>query len=138
MTQAQLAREYGAHPTQIKAWKQTALQVLADAFSNARDKDKKEQSELVEALYEEIRQLQTQLSWLKKSAYLSLDEKHLLIDSSAEITTREQCMLLRLNVSSYYYKASPISAEDERLMVLLDEHYLQYPCSGTLLSKSFV
>jgi len=41
-------------------------------------------------------------------------------------------MLLGLNVSSYYYKASPISAEDERLMALLDEHYLQYPCEGKI------
>ena len=41
-------------------------------------------------------------------------------------------MLLGLSVSSYYYKASPISAEDERLMALLDEHYLQYPCEGKI------
>jgi putative transposase len=41
-------------------------------------------------------------------------------------------MLLGLHVSSYYYKASPISAEDERLMALLDEHYLQYACEGKI------
>jgi putative transposase len=63
---------------------------------------------------------------------LSLDEKRRLIDSKAEVTIREQCVLLALSVSSYYYKASPISAEDERLMVLLDEHYLQYPCEGKI------
>lgn len=52
-----------------------------------------------------------------------------MIEGNAEITIREQCMLLGLSVSSYYYyyKANPISAEDERLMALLDEHYLQYP-----------
>lgn len=108
--------EYGVHATQIKAWKQTALQAISDVFSNAQDKDKKIQTELVDALYEEIGRLQAQLSWLKKSFHLSLDEKRKLIDDNAEITIREQCMLLGLDVSSYYYKASPVSAEDERLM----------------------
>ena len=39
---------------------------------------------------------------------------------NVELTIREQCMLLGLSVSSYYYEASPIAAEDERLMALLD------------------
>lgn len=66
LTQAQLTSEYGVHATQIKAWKQMALQAMSDVFSNARDKDKKIQTELVDTLYEEIGRLQAQLSWLKK------------------------------------------------------------------------
>lgn len=66
LTQAQLTSEYGVHPTQIKAWKQAALQAITDVFSNARDKDKTAHAELVGALYEEIGRLQAQLSWLKK------------------------------------------------------------------------
>uniref|UniRef100_A0A2H5FM22 Transposase n=1 Tax=Legionella sainthelensi TaxID=28087 RepID=A0A2H5FM22_9GAMM len=62
LTQAQLTSEYGVPPTQIKAWKQTALQAIADAFSNVRDKDKKRETELVDALSEEIGRPQTQLS----------------------------------------------------------------------------
>lgn len=68
LTQAQLTSEYGVHATQIKAWKQTALQAISEVFSNARDKDKKAQAELVDALYEEIGRLQAQLSWLKKKS----------------------------------------------------------------------
>lgn len=107
LTQAQLTSEYGVHPTQIKAWKQTALQAISDVFSNAKDKDKIAQTELVDSLYEEIGRLQAQLSWLKKSIILSLDEKRKLIDGRAEITIREQCMLLGLNVSSYYTRRLP-------------------------------
>lgn len=66
LTQAQLTSEYGVHATQIKAWKQTALQAISDVFSNAREKDKKMQPGLVNALYEEIGRLHAQLSWLKK------------------------------------------------------------------------
>lgn len=68
LTQAQLTSEYGVHATQIKAWKQTALQAITDAFSNALEKDQKAQSELVDALYAEIGRLQAQLSWLKKKS----------------------------------------------------------------------
>lgn len=49
-----------------------------------------------------------------------------MIETTADISIREQCMLLGLSVSSYYYRAPTFSEEDERLMVLLDEHYLQY------------
>ena len=65
-TQAQLTSEYGVHASQIKTWKQTALQAISDVFSNTQIKEKKAQSELIAALYEEIGRLQTQLSWLKK------------------------------------------------------------------------
>jgi putative transposase len=63
---------------------------------------------------------------------VSLDEKRSMIETTADISIREQCMLLGLSVSSYYYRAPPFSAEDERLMALLDEHYLQYPCEGKI------
>jgi len=62
----------------------------------------------------------------------SLDEKRALIEENAELSIREQCILLELSVSSYYYVASSFSEEDERLMALLDEHYLQYPCEGKI------
>ncbi|BCA95846.1 hypothetical protein TUM19329_22070 [Legionella antarctica] len=35
----------------------------------------------------------------------SLDEKRVMIDPLAELTIREQCLLLDLPVSSYYYSA---------------------------------
>ncbi len=63
---------------------------------------------------------------------ISLEEKRAMIETTARISIREQCMLLGLSVSSYYYRALPFSEEDERLMELLDEHYLQYPCEGKI------
>lgn len=62
----------------------------------------------------------------------SLDEKRAMIEENAALSIREQCILLELSVSSYYYVASSFSEEDERLMALLDEHYLQYPCEGKI------
>ena len=39
---------------------------ISDYFSGARDKEIKKQAQLVDRLYQEIGQLQAQLSWLKK------------------------------------------------------------------------
>ena len=66
LTQAQITSEYGVHATQVKAWKQTALKAIDDAFSGAHEKEKKAQEQLVNELYQEIGRLQAQLSWLKK------------------------------------------------------------------------
>ena len=55
-----------------------------------------------------------------------------MIDLHADISVNEQCKLLSLSSSSYYYHQRPLSKEDERLMALLDEHYLQYPCEGKI------
>ena len=63
---------------------------------------------------------------------LSLSDKRAMIDSTAELSIREQCHLLGLSVSSYYYKQVLFSAEDERLMALLDAHYLHHPCEGKI------
>jgi len=62
----------------------------------------------------------------------SLDEKRIMVDGLAEISVREQCMLLCLSVSSYYYNARSLSVEDEHLMSLLDEHYLLHPYEGKI------
>ena len=132
LTQAQITSEYGVPATQVKSWKQIALQAINDVFSGARDKEKKAQTQFIEDLYQEIGRLQAQLSWLKKSMNLSLDKKRAMIEENAEISIREQCILLELSVSSYYDVASSFSEEDERLMALLDEHSLQYPCEGKI------
>ena len=44
---------------------------------------------------------------------------------------RRQCELLGLNRSSLYYEAAPESAENLRLMRLLDEEYTAHPFFGS-------
>ena len=47
------------------------------------------------------------------------------------MSVANQCRLLNVSRSSFYYKSKPISAEDLALMRLIDEHYLNHPCSGS-------
>lgn len=75
-TIAQLASEYGVHPTQLKDWKATALQRLPELFSSegkAADASKTAHEKEVNDLYAEIGRLTTQLAWLKKKSGIQSD-----------------------------------------------------------------
>jgi putative transposase len=48
-----------------------------------------------------------------------------------ELSVRRQCELLGLSRSSLYYEAAPESAENLRLMRLLDEEYTAHPFYGS-------
>ena len=55
-----------------------------------------------------------------------------MIDATdPKLSVSRQCLLLRLNRSSYYYKKKPVKAEDLKLMRLIDEQYLKTPSWGS-------
>jgi len=70
LTQAQITSQFEIHVTQVRRWKETALAAIEDGFSKKRERDQKDQSELVSSLYEHIGRLQIQLDWIKKKSNL--------------------------------------------------------------------
>jgi len=55
-----------------------------------------------------------------------------MIDPSVPtVNMMSQCRLLNVSRSGFYYKSKPISAEDLKLMGLIDEHYLNHPSAGS-------
>ena len=67
-TMAELASEFGVHPSQITQWKKQLLESMQDIFSRRRDRTRQEQDELTEYLYQHIGQLKVELDWLKKKS----------------------------------------------------------------------
>jgi putative transposase len=67
-TMAELASEFGVHPSQITQWKKQLLESMQDIFSRRRDRTRQEQDELAEHLYQQIGQLKVELDWLKKKS----------------------------------------------------------------------
>ena len=66
---SQLASEHGIHRSQILRWKKQALDSLPGVFSpnNRGHEVKMAYERKMEALYQEIVHLTTQLNWIKKS-----------------------------------------------------------------------
>lgn len=62
---------------------------------------------------------------------LTNDEKRRRIDAAhPTLSIAEQCDLLELSRSSYYYQCAAAHPGKELIMQLIDEHYLEYPHEG--------
>ena len=66
----ELAAAYEVHPQQVKQWKKQLLEGSTELFSQKRSNLQKDQEELTSRLYQQIGQLQVELSWLKKKSEL--------------------------------------------------------------------
>lgn len=66
LTLAQISSKYGAHATQINAWKKQALALLPDIFSNKSKKQTDDHATESAELYEQIGRLKVENDFLKK------------------------------------------------------------------------
>lgn len=68
-TAAELASQFGVHPTQIHQWKKQLLSGASELFRDGRAaRGSAEQSAEQAELYEQIGRLKMDLEWLKKKA----------------------------------------------------------------------
>lgn len=68
----------------------------------------------------------------KKTSMRTIDEKKRMIDPKDNtLTIQEQCTLIELPRSTFYYSNSGLSNEDLELMRKMDEMYLEDPTRGT-------
>lgn len=65
-TIAELASQFGVHPTQISQWKQQLLSGVPDLFGEGRPRREKDDQELQAELFQQIGKLQMEVEWLKK------------------------------------------------------------------------
>ncbi len=65
-TIAQIASEYGVHPTQVNQWKKQVLEELPQLFTKERSQTTSDTDSLVAELYRQIGQLKVELDWLEK------------------------------------------------------------------------
>ena len=65
-TLAELATEYGVHPTQITQWRNQLKESAVEVFGNPYSKEIKEHKELAERLYKKIGQMEIENDWLAK------------------------------------------------------------------------
>ncbi|MFC5539886.1 IS3 family transposase [Rhodocytophaga aerolata] len=61
-----------------------------------------------------------------------------MIDRENELSIRAQCDLLGLHRSVLYYLPIEETEENQRIMRLLDERYLNYPTEGVLQLQDYL
>jgi len=61
-----------------------------------------------------------------------------LINESSKLSLREQCKLLALPRSSYYYTPKGESEENLKIMVTMDKYILKEPTAGVLTMQSML
>jgi putative transposase len=66
-TLAELASQYGLHPSQISEWKAQLLRDGPSVFSTQTARQQREQEAFQGEHYEQIGRLKMELEWLKKS-----------------------------------------------------------------------
>jgi putative transposase len=129
----ELAGQFDVHPTLIHGWKKQLLTGAEGVFSGpARAASAGAEARQAE-LFEQIGRLKMELEWLKKkSQRLSCESRRSLIEvGHPALSVRRQCELVGLNRSSLYYEPTGETAEDLRLMRLIDEQYTAYPFYGS-------
>ena len=135
-TTSQIAQIYAVHPTQVGGWKKQALDGLPDIFGNGREQVRQQFDAEKDELYKQIGQLKVELDFLKKrldscAEIGSARVRQWIEPAHSGLTIRQQCDLLELPQSTYYYHPQPESAENLRLLRRLDELYLQRPYFGS-------
>jgi len=120
----ELAGHFEVPPTQVVQWKQRLLAGASDWFNGGVERDAAQEAQLRDRLYQEIGQLKVELDWLKKSVSCSLERRRAWINPKHQhLSVRRPCARLGLAAASYYYQASPESAENLFYQRWLDEEY---------------
>ena len=65
-TAAQIASEYGVHPTQVTQWKQELIQRSAEIFAKPDNTLARQHEETVDKLHKTIGEITMENNWIKK------------------------------------------------------------------------
>ena len=105
---------------------------LPDVFGNGREQIRQQADAEKNKLYQRIGQLKVELDFLKKELASSIEDRRRWINPKhRRLTIQQQCDLLGVPRSSYYYQPRPESAENLRLLRRIDELYLERPFFGS-------
>lgn len=67
-----------------------------------------------------------------------MKERKAMVDPSHKLSVRQQCLLLSVSLSFYYYKAKGERSENLEIMTVLDKYHLEEPTHGVLRCQDYL
>ncbi|WP_370462685.1 IS3 family transposase [Ruegeria sp. PrR005] len=131
-TVSELASRFGIHPTMIHTWKRALLEGASGVFERGGKKAPEIDEEQVKELHAKIGALAVANDFLFQKAQ-AVDRKvrrEMIEPANSDLTIGEQCRLLSISRSSFYYRPKGETALNLALMRQIDEQFLETPFFG--------
>ncbi|UWQ35365.1 IS3 family transposase (plasmid) [Leisingera sp. M527] len=131
-TVAELASQFGVHPTMIHSWKRALLEGASGVFERGGKKTPEIDEEQVKELHAKIGELAVANDFLsRKLKPVDQQVRRKMIEpANANLPIGKQCKLLSIPRSSFYYQPKGETALNLALMRLIDEQFLETPFFG--------
>ncbi|WP_419182860.1 IS3 family transposase [Mameliella alba] len=131
-TVADLASRFGVHPTMIHQWKRALLEGASGVFERGGKKAPEIDEEQVKELHAKIGELAVANDFLSRKAQ-TMDRqvrRDMIEPANSALSIGQQCKLLSIARSSYYYEPKGETEQNLGLMRMIDEQFLETPFFG--------
>ncbi|WP_411028175.1 IS3 family transposase [Shimia sp. FJ5] len=131
-TAAELASRFGVHPTMIHQWKRALLEGASGVFERGGRKKPEIDEEQVKELHAKIGELAVANFFFgTKAEALGREVRRGMIEPDhPQLSIGQQCKLLSIARSSYYYEPKGETEQNLGLMRQIDEQFLETPFFG--------
>ncbi|WP_371257382.1 IS3 family transposase [Phaeobacter sp. 11ANDIMAR09] len=131
-TVAELASQFGVHPTMIHGWKRALLEGASGVFERGSRNKPEIDEEQVKELHAKIGELAVANDFLSRKAQ-TVDRqvrREMVEPANPGLSVGKQCRLLSISRSSFYYRPKGETALNLTLMRQIDEQFLETPFFG--------
>ncbi|MFX4295948.1 IS3 family transposase [Pseudosulfitobacter pseudonitzschiae] len=131
-TAAELASRFGVHPTMIHQWKRALLEGASGVFERGGRNKPEIDEEQVKELHAKIGELAVANFFFgKKAQAVGREVRRGMVEPDhPELSIGQQCKLLSIARSSFYYVPKGETEQNLSLMRLIDEQFLETPFFG--------
>nr|WP_227538428.1 IS3 family transposase [Tritonibacter mobilis] len=130
-TVQEIAAKHQLHPNQVSTWKRQAIEGMADVFSGGKQSGPTEAE--VKELHAKIGRLAVENDFLSEGAQkVSPAKKRSMVQRDhPKLSISQQCKLVSLSRSAFYYTPVGIDADTLEMMKEIDRVFTKYPFFGS-------